>query len=147
MRIRAATVGDADAVWSILEPIVRAGETYALPQQMGGGGVSVGMQLSVLCSEDAPLVTRADLASGLDDVRHRFVFNGTWDSTAHTSDLPRSAKTLLGGWEISGILKISKRTVDAHARSAVRKLGAANRMNAVAIAIRDHLVRLQQMSM
>jgi hypothetical protein len=51
-----------------------------------------------------PLNPRADLASSLDDVRHRFVFNGTWDSTAHTSDLPSAAKTLLGGWEISGIL-------------------------------------------
>jgi pimeloyl-ACP methyl ester carboxylesterase len=29
----------------------------------GTGGVSVGMQLSVLCSEDAPLVTRTDLES------------------------------------------------------------------------------------
>jgi len=34
MQIRAATPGDADALWSILEPIVRAGETYALPRQM-----------------------------------------------------------------------------------------------------------------
>jgi len=63
----------------------------------------------VLGTDDAklvynPLNPRADLASGLDDVRHRFVFNGTWDSTAHTSDLPRSAKTLLEGWQISGIL-------------------------------------------
>ena len=34
MRIRAATPGDADTLWSILEPIVRAGETFALPQDM-----------------------------------------------------------------------------------------------------------------
>jgi len=34
MRIRAATPGDADALWSILEPIVRAGETFALPPEM-----------------------------------------------------------------------------------------------------------------
>ncbi|HYL11831.1 MAG TPA: carboxypeptidase regulatory-like domain-containing protein [Terriglobales bacterium] len=51
-----------------------------------------------------PLNPRADLASSLNDVRHHFVFNGTWDSTAHTSDLPRVAKALLGGWEISGII-------------------------------------------
>jgi Carboxypeptidase regulatory-like domain/TonB dependent receptor len=51
-----------------------------------------------------PLNPRADLASGLDDVRHRFVFHGTWDSTSHTSDLPHLAKTLLEGWEISGIV-------------------------------------------
>jgi len=34
MRIRAATGADADALWSILEPIVRAGETFALPRDM-----------------------------------------------------------------------------------------------------------------
>lgn len=32
MRIRAATPADADALWSILEPILRAGETYAVPR-------------------------------------------------------------------------------------------------------------------
>lgn len=34
MRIRPATPTDASAMWSILEPIVRAGETYALPREM-----------------------------------------------------------------------------------------------------------------
>jgi ribosomal protein S18 acetylase RimI-like enzyme len=34
MHIRAATPADADALWDILEPIVRAGETYALPRDM-----------------------------------------------------------------------------------------------------------------
>jgi ribosomal protein S18 acetylase RimI-like enzyme len=31
MMIRPAGVQDADAIWSILEPTIRAGETYALP--------------------------------------------------------------------------------------------------------------------
>jgi L-amino acid N-acyltransferase YncA len=31
MHIRPATPGDADAIWSVLEPIVRAGETFAIP--------------------------------------------------------------------------------------------------------------------
>lgn len=44
--------------------------------------------------------------------------------------------------EISEILDIAKRTVDAHALSAVRKLGAVNRMHAVAIAVRDRLFEL-----
>lgn len=44
--------------------------------------------------------------------------------------------------DISSILHISKRTVDAHARGAVRKLGALNRMHAVAIAVRDRLIEL-----
>jgi ribosomal protein S18 acetylase RimI-like enzyme len=32
--IRGAAPDDADAVWSILEPVIRAGETYALPRDM-----------------------------------------------------------------------------------------------------------------
>jgi ribosomal protein S18 acetylase RimI-like enzyme len=39
MPIRSATAGDADALWDILEPIVRAGETYALPREMGRDAV------------------------------------------------------------------------------------------------------------
>jgi LuxR family quorum sensing-dependent transcriptional regulator len=42
-------------------------------------------------------------------------------------------------WEVGEILGISKRTVDEHAQSAARKLGAANRTQAVAIAIRARL--------
>jgi ribosomal protein S18 acetylase RimI-like enzyme len=34
MLIRSATKADADAVWAILEPIIRAGETYTLPRDM-----------------------------------------------------------------------------------------------------------------
>jgi LuxR family quorum sensing-dependent transcriptional regulator len=45
-------------------------------------------------------------------------------------------------WEIGEILAISKRTVDEHTQSALRKLGAANRAQAVAIAMRDHIVAL-----
>jgi ribosomal protein S18 acetylase RimI-like enzyme len=32
--VRPARADDADAVWSILEPVIRAGETYALPREM-----------------------------------------------------------------------------------------------------------------
>jgi ribosomal protein S18 acetylase RimI-like enzyme len=35
MNIRPATDADADAIWSIIEPIVRAGETYPLPRDWG----------------------------------------------------------------------------------------------------------------
>lgn len=41
---------------------------------------------------------------------------------------------------IAGMLGISKRTVDEHTQTAVRKLGAANRTQAVAIAVRDRLI-------
>jgi DNA-binding CsgD family transcriptional regulator len=42
--------------------------------------------------------------------------------------------------EIGGILHITKRTVDEHVQSAIRKLGAANRTQAVAIALRSRLI-------
>lgn len=45
-------------------------------------------------------------------------------------------------WEIGEILNITKRTVDEHVRSSVRKTGAANRTNAVAIAIRDGIIKV-----
>jgi LuxR family quorum sensing-dependent transcriptional regulator len=45
-------------------------------------------------------------------------------------------------WEIGEILGIAKRTVDEHAQTAFRKLGAANRAHAVAIAIRDRVIAI-----
>lgn len=45
-------------------------------------------------------------------------------------------------WEVGEILAITKRTVDEHARTAFRKLGAVNRTQAVAIALRDRLIDL-----
>ncbi|MBM9595734.1 GNAT family N-acetyltransferase [Roseitranquillus sediminis] len=34
IEIRPATAADADGIWSILRPVIRAGETYALPRDM-----------------------------------------------------------------------------------------------------------------
>ena len=34
MLIRAAALQDRDAIWAIIEPIVRAGETYTLPREI-----------------------------------------------------------------------------------------------------------------
>lgn len=42
--------------------------------------------------------------------------------------------------QISETLRISKRTVDEHTQTASRKLGAANRTQAVAIALRDRII-------
>lgn len=42
-------------------------------------------------------------------------------------------------WEIAKILDIAKRTVDEHAQTAYRKLGAVNRTHAVAIALRERI--------
>jgi ribosomal protein S18 acetylase RimI-like enzyme len=35
MDIRQAGPGDANAIWAIIEPTIRAGETYTLPRDMG----------------------------------------------------------------------------------------------------------------
>ena len=35
MIVRVATVGDRDAIWSILEPLIRAGEVFTLDRGMG----------------------------------------------------------------------------------------------------------------
>lgn len=45
-------------------------------------------------------------------------------------------------WEIGEILNIAKRTVDEHAQTAARKLGAVNRTHAVALAVRDRVISI-----
>ena len=45
-------------------------------------------------------------------------------------------------WEIGAILHITKRTVDEHVQTAVRKLGAVNRAHAVAIALSNGVITL-----
>jgi L-amino acid N-acyltransferase YncA len=34
VNVRPVEAGDVDAIWSILEPVIRAGETYTLPREM-----------------------------------------------------------------------------------------------------------------
>jgi DNA-binding CsgD family transcriptional regulator len=43
-------------------------------------------------------------------------------------------------WEVAQILGITERTVTAHLTSAVTKLGAANRLQAAVIAVREGLI-------
>jgi LuxR family quorum sensing-dependent transcriptional regulator len=45
-------------------------------------------------------------------------------------------------WETGEILRITKRTVDEHVRTAVRKMGAANRTHAVALALVNGLIKI-----
>jgi DNA-binding CsgD family transcriptional regulator len=45
-------------------------------------------------------------------------------------------------WETAQILHIAMRTVNAHAGTIIRKLGAVNRTHAVAIALQNHIVEL-----
>ncbi len=44
--------------------------------------------------------------------------------------------------EIGETLRITKRTVDAHVSSVISKIGAVNRTQAVAMAIRDGLIKM-----
>lgn len=43
-------------------------------------------------------------------------------------------------WETGEILRITQRTVEEHLASAIRKLRAANRAHAIAIALRDRII-------
>jgi DNA-binding CsgD family transcriptional regulator len=45
-------------------------------------------------------------------------------------------------WEIGELLQISKWTVDEHVQRAARKLGASNRSQAVALAVRARIIDL-----
>jgi LuxR family quorum sensing-dependent transcriptional regulator len=45
-------------------------------------------------------------------------------------------------WEIGEILNISARTVEEHAQQVLQRLGAVNRTQAVAIAIRDRVIAI-----
>jgi LuxR family quorum sensing-dependent transcriptional regulator len=45
-------------------------------------------------------------------------------------------------WEIGEILNVAKRTVDEHAQTATRKLGAVTRTQAIALAIRDRFISI-----
>ena len=68
----------------------------------------------------------------------------TQKSSRHLT--PRELEVL--GWvargksasDVADILNITKRTVDQHVQTAIQKLGAANRTQAVAIALRDRLI-------
>ena len=62
------------------------------------------------------------------------------------ADAARERGPVVGGARQVGlgdqeILHIAKRTVDEHTQKAIRKLGAANRTQAVAIALRERLIR------
>jgi DNA-binding CsgD family transcriptional regulator len=89
---------------------------------------------------------------------HRFAVlrrNGVWTklqtteapTTTH-SLTPREVEVLTwaargkSAWEIGEILHIGKRTVDEHVQTAVRKLGAANRTQAVAIALLNRIIEV-----
>jgi hypothetical protein len=49
-----------------------------------------------------PLNPRADRGNGVNDQRHRLVLSGIWQ-LKYADNLPKVAKAVLGGWEISSI--------------------------------------------
>ena len=62
--------------------------------------------------------------------------------TARENEVLRWVANGKSAWEIGEILSITKRTVDEHVHTGVRKLGAVNRTHAVALALRDGLIKL-----
>jgi LuxR family transcriptional regulator, quorum-sensing system regulator BjaR1 len=62
--------------------------------------------------------------------------------TARETEVLRWVANGKSAVEIGGILKITKRTVDEHVQTAVRKLGANNRTHAVALALCDGVIVL-----
>jgi len=113
-----------------------------------------GKQMTALCTY--PIVVSA-AAEALDVARvHQLAVarrKGDWEliepapAAAGTYSLtPREREVLWWAAEgksasqIGEILHITKRTVDEHTHNAARKLGAANRTQAVAIALRERLI-------
>jgi LuxR family transcriptional regulator, quorum-sensing system regulator BjaR1 len=62
--------------------------------------------------------------------------------TAREIEVLRWVANGKSAWEIGEILHITKRTVDEHVQTSVRKLGAVNRTHAVALAIGDGIIKL-----
>jgi LuxR family quorum sensing-dependent transcriptional regulator len=82
----------------------------------------------------------------------QYAFNRIWSLVAPLRKTPcltqREREVLTwaakgkSAWEIGEILDIAKRTVDEHVQQTFRKLGAVNRTQAVAIALRNHLISI-----
>lgn len=117
----------------------------------------VGERMSLLCTYPLPESLATDVLEVA--LAHQFavaVRHGNWEfveaakTGVQTNPLtPREREVL--AWvargksarEIAETLHIAKRTVDEHAQKAAEKLGAANRAQAVAIALRDRLIDVE----
>jgi DNA-binding CsgD family transcriptional regulator len=115
-----------------------------------------GQPMSVLCTYPLATSRAADVLEV--SFAHQFAIarrKGHWelinavkaDALAHPLT-PRELEVLT--WVARGktahdtaqILGIAKRTVDEHVQTIIRKLGAANRTHAIAIALQNHIVKL-----
>jgi DNA-binding CsgD family transcriptional regulator len=111
--------------------------------------------MTALCTYPIPASSAADV---LEVARaHHFAVarrNGNWEvvepgpvPAEHRSLTLREREVLWwasqgkSAADIADVLRINKRTVDEHVQNAVRRLGAANRTQAVAIALRERLIR------
>jgi DNA-binding CsgD family transcriptional regulator len=116
-----------------------------------------GCPMLVLCTYSLVQSRAADLyevarAHGITAARRK----GHWEIVEALTDLDTHSLTLRevevltwvargkSAWEIGQILGIVKRTVDEHAGSAMRKLGAANRTEAIAIAMHRRIIELDR---
>jgi LuxR family transcriptional regulator, quorum-sensing system regulator BjaR1 len=105
------------------------------------GGVWMGGSKTELSSDTKPVLHLTALYAF---ERLRSILN--WEPGKRTVLTPREREVLAwaaqgkSAWEIGEILNIAKRTVDEHARNSFHKLGAANRTQAVAVALREHLI-------
>jgi DNA-binding CsgD family transcriptional regulator len=119
-------------------------------------GCVAGQSMILLCTYPLAESRPTDILDVARVHRHTLARRkGVWeliesaDPQAGTRSLtPRELEVLTwaaqgkSAWEIGVILGITKRTVDEHIHTAMRKLEAANRTQAVAIAVRDHIITI-----
>ncbi len=129
---RATDFGLANGVW------------FPIPGPHGPiGGVWMGGSKADLIENNLPIVHLMALCAF--QRMRRLPMSQNCDRTPLT---PREREILAwaaqgkSSWETGEILGISKRTVDEHARTACRKLNAANRTQAVAVALHSRLIGL-----
>jgi DNA-binding CsgD family transcriptional regulator len=118
-------------------------------------GFTAGRPIIVLCTYPLAESKPTDILDVARVHQHTLARRkGVWE-IIESSDAPAEARSLTprelevltwaaqgkSAWEIGVILGITKRTVDEHIHTATRKLGAANRTQAVAIAVRDHIIK------
>lgn len=122
--------------------------------EQGVDSFIAGRSMSAVCT--FPLTARSPDAILEVSLAHRFALarrNGQWELvTSVRAEQPNYSLTRreleVLTWtaqgksakQIGDILGIGKRTVDEHAQSAMRKLGAVNRTHAVAIALQNGIV-------
>jgi DNA-binding CsgD family transcriptional regulator len=121
------------------------------------GASVVGQPISALCTYPLATSRPADILEAWST--HQFTIakrRGDWElfnvlktqQTPTHSLTPRMLEVLAlaargkTAGEIAQNLDISKRTVDEHVQTIIRKLGAVNRTHAIAVALQNHIVKV-----